>query len=317
MAYTIWSNLTLDDQEEIIRRYQAGESTDDLSQAYNLRSESLGRKLRSLSAQSQKVLDFVFYDLVVDKDSRVFVYSDTHFGEHDPLAVQAALTVAERYDPHIIINLGDTVDASRLSRFKKDPRSTSIQEERDLWYDFAEQLNDVTRATTKIMVIGNHDLRYVSTLLETGGLIDMPELSFKSFFYTEELGYENPVDMVYLNRQGDENSPNALAYLMHGEFARKGSGSSVRAASEMFSGANTVVGHAHRTAFVTKRTMRGLVAGYEIGTLARLSPSYSFFPDWSQSVATGVFGKDFIVLTHHIIQSGEVVIDGKRYLVKR
>lgn len=304
MAYTIWSNLSQDDRNELIRRYESGECVDDLAAAYNLRVESLGRKLRSIAAQSSKALQFTSFDLVADKDYRIFVYSDAHFGEHDPVAVEAALIVAEKYDPHIIVNLGDTVDASRLSKFKKDPRATSVQEERDLWYDFAERLNAVTRATTKVIVIGNHDMRYWNALLDTGSLIDMPELSFGNFFYVNDLGYEEPVDIVYLNRSGNTSYPDALAYFIHGEFARKGSGSSVRATSEMFSGANTIVGHAHRTAFVTRRTMRGLVAGYEIGTLAKLNPSYSVFPDWSQSVATGVVGRDFISLNQHIIHNG-------------
>lgn len=316
MAYTIWSNLEQDEQLEIIRKYESGALVDDLAQEYSLKTESLSRKLRGLTAQGKKVLEFQHYDLAVSQDKRIFVYTDTHFGEHDPTAIKAALIVAEKYDPHIVINLGDTVDASRLSRFKKDPRSTSIQKERDLWCDFAEKLNSVTRAELKLMIIGNHDMRYLSSLLEVDGIVDMPELGFGNFFYVKEFGYEEPVDIIYLNRRGNLDYPDALAYFMHGEFARKGSGSSVRATSEMFSGANTIIGHAHRTAFVTKRTMRGLVCGYEIGTLAKLTPTYSIFPDWSQSVATGVVGRDFISLNHHLIQEGTVMVDGVRYTAK-
>lgn len=316
MGYKVWGELTSDEQSDVIERHSNGESIDDLASAFNLRAESLGRKLRSINQAKTKVLDVSCADMVIQDDQRIFIYGDTHFGEHDPIAIKTALRVAEEFQPDIIVNLGDTVDASRVSKYAKDPRSAGLQQERELWFDFAEQLNNVTNPKSRWMIIGNHDMRYLHSILSVDGLTEMPELTFESFFQTREFGYNTPVDLIYLNRQGNSEYPNAVAYLMHGEFARKGSGSSVRATSDMFSGANTVIGHTHRTAFVTRRTAHGLVAGYEIGTLAKLNPSYMIFPDWSQSVATGVVGKDYLSLNLHVIVNGEVVLNGRKISVR-
>jgi hypothetical protein len=312
--YQTWSELSSEDKAEIIRQYQEGVCVDELAQRYKLRTESLGRRLREILGNKEKFFDFKTYDLEVSEDRKIFIYSDCHFGEHDPLAVKVAIEVAAYFDPHIIINLGDTVDASRLSQYKKDPRALSIQQERELWFEFAESLNRVTRAQEKLILIGNHDARFMNAVATLDGFFEIPELNYSNFFYTNELGYQPPVDLIYLNRRGNKVNPDAVAYFLHGEFARRWSGTSVRATSEMFAGANTVIGHAHRTAMITRRTPRGIITGYEIGTLARLNPTYAIFPDWSQSVATGFVGKDYISLTLHIIQDGKTTI-GDRVIV--
>lgn len=310
----IWSRLTPDEQTTILAKIASGEAKADVAGAYGLNPESLSRKLRLLAeTKRERVFGQKWLNIEIDKPTRVMLYSDAHFGNEDPLAVAAALIVAREFQPEIIFNLGDTLDGHGASRFKKDPHAPVIQVERDRWFMWAEELNYICPDAKKYIIQGNHDERFTSLVSEVKGLADIDELSLDSMLFTEELGYHPIVDVIAINPSGDELYPQALLYLMHGEKTSQNAGQSVKAMSDMFVGANLAMGHAHRSAMTTRRSERGILRGYEIGTLMSLRPDYSLFPNWIQGVSTGIISRDFFDLQLHVIDRGRVCVNGKMF----
>ncbi len=315
----IWSNLTEETQTIILGRIEAGEDAGDIAHQYGLNPESLARKIRLLRERGEVTLavkpPLVFENVFVENPTRTLVYADPHFGQEDVKALEAVLIVAEEFQPELIINLGDTLDADKVSRFQSEEDAVSLQVERDSWGEWVERLHDVCSPDKHFVLLGNHDLRYRKTCLTIPGLTDIEELSMKNILYCRELGLETPVDGLYINPSGDSLYPDAQQYMFHGGMARKYAGSSARAQSLKYSVINVAVGHAHRTALIVQRTDRGLVRGLEIGCLCRLDPSYDAFPDWSNSIATGVIDMGYSDLAHVLIDRGRFVFNGKVYQV--
>lgn len=311
----IWSDLDLDKQQSIILRYSTGESVSSIAKDYELNPESLGRKMRLIKPAKTKLFDSKQLHLKVKESTKVFVYSDTHFGVEDESALEAALLVAEWYKPDMIFNLGDTLNCYNVSKYKKDLVSSGLQEERDRWAEWAERLNTVCPKAQKYILIGNHEERFTAYLADAKGIADLEELSLDDLLYTKQLGYHPLVNAIYVNPRGDDLYPDAQLYVLHGEKALSQAGSSTKAASDMYAGASTMVGHAHRSAVYTRRTGRGMVVGYEVGTLASLQPDYDAFPNWSQSVMTGIISSSYHAFNLHLIDRGKVMIDGKLHSV--
>jgi len=310
----IWTKLSKQQQDDIVSRAAIGESIWVLAEEYDIKESSLERKLRLLRSEnppSEKIFNTSALWLDVNEPKRIFVYSDAHFGMEDRGALNAAIKVAEMFQPEIIVNLGDTLDCYSISKFKKDPGGSSLQSERDAWSAWATKLNSVCADDVQRYIIkGNHEARFETFLMENPGIADLDEMSVDSLLMTDALGYHSVVDAIYVNADRDELYPNAQLYFLHGSRALKHSGSSTRAASDMYAGASTIVGHAHRSAMVTQRTGRGISKSYEVGTLASLMPDYMFFPNWSQSILTGVIMKDFHEFQLHVIDRGRVCYGG-------
>jgi len=308
----VWTDLSEAAQKAIIQRHDKGELVEALASEYNLRPVSLDRKLRLLRPNLDKDYDYRVKNLFVKSPKRVLCYTDTHFGAEDTKAIQLVIEIAKRFKPEIIIHLGDVLDWNSLSRFVKDTKSAPLQEERYRWYFHAEQLNEVAPDTDKYVLWGNHEERLRTWLATQGSNIaGLEELSVDGLLYLDELGWNHTVDEIRINPSDDPLYPAAELYFIHGESARKGAGSSVRAESDVYSGASVVMGHAHRTAMISRRTDHGTVYSYEVGTLASLMPTYARFPDWTQSILTGIIGESFFDFDVHKIHNGRARFGGE------
>lgn len=311
----VWSELSVGQQGTIIERISSGEAIATVASEYGLNPESLGRKIRLLRNNVAPLYYQRNYcSITTSRMARVLVYSDCHFGMHDPAALVVALKIAEEFKPDIIINNGDTLDCHTLSRFKHDPHAPSIQDERDAWYLFAEALNSVSPKSDKFITLGNHDIRFKDSVSEKSGLADMSEFGLDSLLYTRQLGYAPICDVIMFNPKGNEDYPDALMYVFHGESARSHAGSTARHYSDMFAGGSTITGHAHRSAAYTRRVAGGVVMSYEVGALSRLSPEYSFYPNWTQSILTGYIDSDTIAFDNHVIRNGTTIFNGRKII---
>lgn len=309
----VWSELSSAQQDNIRERVRAGEAVQSLAIEFKLNPESLGRKLRLLRGGSNELYYQRSYVAVqTQRMARVLVYSDCHFGMHDPRALVVAIKIAEEFKPDIIINNGDTLDCHNLSRFKHDPRAASIQDERDFWFLFAEALNSVAPKADKFITVGNHDLRYKNEIGENSGLAEMSEFSLDALLYTKQLGYAPLCDVVMFNPHGNEDYPDASLYVFHGESARSQAGATARFYSDMFAGGSTITGHAHRSATYTRRVGGGVIQSYEVGALCRISPEYTLYPNWTQSILTGYVDSDTLTFSNNVIRDGRTIFNGRK-----
>jgi len=318
----VWSELDADDRARIVASViENPDKVDEIAVQNGLRSSSLERKIRqikSIQVSGEDLYKRKISYLNPEKEMRVFVYSDTHFPNGDKLALAAALEICHKYEPDIIIGLGDALDAYHFSRFSKRPRSVpTIQREIDAWSEWAESLTAVAtsglRNATFHFLGGNHDARIQKSLSLIPGLSDLVSLELDSVLGIKELGWNPVVDMIYLNSTDEKDYPDPDLIFYHGDSARKWSGSSARALSEKLSGVSVVVGHSHRTGVITRRTSRGITRSYEVGCLCSMQVEYDVYPDWTHSVLLGTIspsGFDFFPV---IIDRGVYYFEGKRY----
>src|SRR5690606_19376679 len=164
----------------------------------------------------------------------------------------------------------------------------------------------------KYIVRGNHDGRFETWIRTIGTAIaSLEEMTLDGLLYTKELGWEPICDEIIVNPRGDELYPDAQLYIIHGDSVRASAGASVRSVSESYGSVSAIVGHSHRMAMTARRTARGIMRSWEVGTLEQLNPEFVRFPDWAQSCMTGVISKDFFDFSTHLIDRGRVIINGE------
>lgn len=320
VSILIWSELSEEAHNNIIMGYLAGTSIEDLASRYGLKAGSLERKIRLLKERGDIKVEIKYNRinarLIIEKAQKVLVYADPHFGAEDELAVKAALVVIEEYQPDILINLGDSLEGSKVSRFRTPEGAMSAQYERDSWGEFCEKINHVAKPDLHIVLIGNHDNRYINAVRDIEGIAEINEFSLRHLLYADELDLV-VADSLQVNPAGDELYPNAQMYFYHSMFARKGAGRSVQAMSEKLSYVNIAIGHAHRTAHTTQATDRGIVSMWEVGTLRNLDCDYDVFTNWSQSLLTGVIDPEYLDFQSVMIDRGRVIFNGAIYNMGR
>lgn len=309
----IWSFLGEHDKQEIIHRVESGEDVGVIAAKYGLKKSSLERKMRLLrQVATPTVTRREFGDVIIETEGveRVMMYADPHFGVHDKAALDAAIAIAEEFNPSIVINLGDTLNADGISSHGSESIA-SLQAERDAWQDWVEEFQYRVKPRVHHVVIGNHDLRFMRYLADHPEISSLMEFDMNSILGVEEAGLEKVCSRILFNPSGDLLYPDAQLYAEHGSNARKHSGNSVRSEVDKYSGANVAIGHAHRSSCYTRRTDRGVVRGYEVGCLRDLSPSWISIPDWSQSVLIGFVSRDYFDFSLVMIDRGRFVLNGR------
>lgn len=243
--------------------------------------------------------------------SLLFV-TDTHFGQHDEQACDTFLRVAEKVPHDILIHGGDALECHGLSRYGKDPNHIfkhSLKNERRYWYDFAEQLNNVSQAH-KFIIDGNHVHRYFEWLRQNPSVMALEEFQLDNILYLEEFGYEPMVNSIYFDCTGSSDFPNPSLLFHHGSVSRKHSGSSSRIESENRGFINSISGHVHRLSVSYRRTMSGQIVSAEGGTLRTLQPDWMDFPDW----AHGCLQIDYDPVDNYVGVNPILILNGKAYL---
>lgn len=308
--YTTWSQLSPEHQSKIIELSGLGLDVEVVAGMFNVRSSSLERRLRLLRSTSELESRPVGRTRLIDVDSqkRIMFYGDLHAPRSDDDAVEAVILFAEVFDPEIVVNLGDTVDASALSRFGQDTESPSIEQELNVWYSFAEDLNSVTNqeGCERYIVRGNHDGRIARSLPPS--LKGLYGVSLDSLLRTESLGYQPIADMLEFHSNG---SP--ILYATHGQFASSTAGMASRKMSQRLAHSSVVVGHNHKTAYTVIRTPRGYVHCYEVGCLQRLDPDWDIYPDWTHSILAGYIGPNGVYLSPVPIENDSFFWNGNHY----
>lgn len=214
----------------------------------------------------------------------ILFYTDTHFGEHDPVACDAFIRAAGEIPHDLIIHGGDALECYGLSRYGKNPDSmfkNRLKTELDAWYDFAENLNAASDAP-KMMIFGNHMERYYNWLENQPAIYDIEDFQLDAIMRLKKYGYMPMVDAIYVDGEYDIDYPSSNIIFHHGALSRAHAGTSSRAESERRGYISSVSGHVHKLSTSYRRTLQQPVLYAEGGTLRNLHPTWMTFPDWQQ-----------------------------------
>lgn len=233
--------------------------------------------------------------------------SDLHVPYHDVHAWQLFLNIVQEVRPTTINILGDALDCYHLSAFDKDPermKDGGFQEDLDLWYQMARELQKVAPETcTYRFLPGNHEDRLRRYLMRNPELYGLRALELPTLMRLEELGvayFEEEIEIV----------PGLLSG-KHGSIVRRDSAFSARAELEREKYAISVIsGHTHRKGTHYVRTRHGVVVAFENGCLCGLEPEYVMgIPNWQQglTMTTHWGGELFHVEDIPFLNSGERV----------
>jgi hypothetical protein len=206
------------------------------------------------------------------------ILSDQHFPYHDVRANNVALehAVGHKKINFIFIN-GDGLDFYQLSRFMKDPRKRSLNDEIWGWIEYLNILQSVFPGTKIYWKLGNHEARLEKYLfVKAPELLDMQEFKLSEILKARGVEGVEIIEkqIVYAGR---------LPFV-HGTEFQASANSPVNPARGLalkaFSSA--VVSHHHRSSAHSETDINGkLMSWYSIGCLCGLHPEYAQINKWN------------------------------------
>lgn len=245
---------------------------------------------------------------------------------HDTEAMGAVLALARNLRPDVMVDLGDDIDLSELSRFAPD--STHFQNtlgpalQAD--HDWHARLSEATPEAERHLVDSNHSKRWGDYLLKNAGpMAELPELKLHRILKLEEAGW----DFHGGYGSAEYEYADDLAFT-HGTIATASS-STAHKLGKINPDRNIIQGHAHRMETQYHTDRRGRVFGsFVVGALCRtdgIVPSYHSSIDhnnepvvhhenWQQGVMViRDFGEGQYTFDHAPINKGELLFEGRVY----
>lgn len=278
---------------------------------------------------------FVFGDAQIDY--RRVLDHETGLEElvpiHDERALKIARYICRDLHPDTIVNLGDTVDLSALSRFKPDSDhfhktlGPSFQRVHDMYAGLRADNPDARI----VEVDSNHNTRLKDNLLKNipamygvrqAGSDDYPVMTYPYLTNLKHVG----VEWISGYGSAEFNYADDLAFI-HGTMATSNNSTAAKLSKEN-PDRNIVQGHAHRAETYHRTDRRGKQLGaYVVGALCRTTgevPSYhsavddlgqpvKYQENWTQSVMHIRDYGDQYQFDHILINDGVAHYGGKEY----
>jgi hypothetical protein len=210
---------------------------------------------------------------------RWLILNDIHFPYHCEKSLDTALNYGLANGFNKVLINGDMLDMYKLSRFDKDPRKPSINEEFTMARDFLSSLNKHFDET--IYKIGNHEDRWEKWLISKAPeLLDCDDFQLNVLLRFGEFQVKE-VKTKQLIEAGN-------MIIAHGHELPATSGG-VNPARTMFLKANTsiAVGHFHRTTTHVERNVKNHVTvTHSMACICHLSPEYLPYNNWNNGFGT-------------------------------
>lgn len=250
---------------------------------------------------------------------RVLLYGDTHHGYHDEKTLAVVQAIAEDHDPHVVVDMGDGVDAGMLSdKFRQDPmRSTGLQ------YEIDAKRRQLARFRLSVpkaeywYLEGNHEERLRRTLWNLEGpakaLVKLDvvqhKLTWPVLLGLEELGIKF---VAYDDQTQTKILPKFI--VKHGTLLGAQSGYSAHRELRKY-GRSGASGHTHRLGAVWHRDHHGQHVWIETGCCANLRPEYEPDPDWQNGCVVLTFDQKTAAVSVEPIEirNGHTIWRGKVY----
>ena len=329
----VWSELSAKDKESIKARYVLGEPVDDIAKDFQLKPQSLARKMRKIGIKREVIAEekgekdkykFVlsggerYYerrlDIYAQETVSFVVISDTHFGSENKIALDATIRSLPNLKFDFMVHAGDALDLYGLSKYGKDHDgifNRNLGSELDAWFAFNSDLEEITDVD-KYILGGNHIRRYYAWLDQNPGVHGVENMELDHLMNLESFGYAPMVNEIFFNPTGSSDFPDPGIIIHHGTLSRKHAGSSSRGESEKLGVVNSISGHVHRLAVNYRRTIRGIATTVEAGCLCNLNPEYMDYPDWTHGFIHCTFNPstNFLSAIPYSIFNGIVYKDG-------
>src|ERR1044072_3863109 len=102
----------------------------------------------------------------MDNKTKIIFIPDIHFPKHDEKALNCVKKAVEKVEPTHIYFLGDVVDFDQLSKYGKDIRKDTLEEELNLAKDYFRKIR-VAAGIDAVIVYkeGNHEKRLYDFLI--------------------------------------------------------------------------------------------------------------------------------------------------------
>lgn len=230
--------------------------------------------------------------------TRGVILPDAHVPAHNRRLFWAILQFLAKFQPDVMVSIGDWADIFALSRHPKALRQVTnpqgeFEEAKRLWDD----VMDISGAAWSFMILGNHEDRVYRFLQDMapqlGGIVD--PLTREPLSIHAQMGYGPNDKVTFLygteERGGYEGGlliNNDLS-LHHGIIVRPKPGASPLADMDRWAW-SIAHGHTHRMGMVARDTSTSVLRGYELGMLVDPDHSYlayarQMFPNWHPGFA--------------------------------
>lgn len=208
--------------------------------------------------------------------SKVLCLSDIHLPYHDIKAITLALDYGKKHEADCILLNGDILDIYQGSRFIKDPRKPSINEEIKAGIALFSALRKTFPKAQIIYKLGNHDERFEHFLFEHPQILELEGFTLPDLLRCDNFGVD-VIEDARIIRAGK-------LPIYHGhEFGGGGVGG-VNPARALFLKLFTlgICGHFHRTSSHTEKLGDGsMITTFSTGCLCQMTPEYSRVNKWN------------------------------------
>ncbi len=134
-------------------------------------------------------------NLIEDRTRSMFeigiIYGDRHATDHSPRNDNLILQIIEDIQPDYIFDLGDPVNATCLSKYKKSHKQlVGLKDEIDADQEWRRRIGKVSQGSTRILFDDNHLVRRLDDFVCDGN------------WWLEELGVVKPQNILSLEEHG-------------------------------------------------------------------------------------------------------------------
>lgn len=212
----------------------------------------------------------------ISDSNGILMLCDIHIPYHCNKTIQHALERKTEYDTII---LQEVFDFYSLSKFDKTAIK-NVKQEQEMFFQFMDWLRDQVPNHRIYFQLGNHDDRYVLTLIrEAAKVAELVGMEFETIFNFAEYDIRS-VPMRNLLKYRE-------LFIGHGhEIGAKGVPVSPARTFYLRTKGNFIGGHFHRTSEFITRDIKDEVSGcWSVGCACDLHPLYAPVNEWNNGYA--------------------------------